>query len=63
MHQKKSHFQSIVNIVVFVTKAVWILVCLAGTQEATKGGFEVSIKIVVAWPISEKKEANVLLEQ
>jgi len=52
-----------VNIVVFVTKAVWILVCLAGTQEATKGGFEVSIKIVVAWPISEKKEANVLLEQ
>ena len=44
------------NIVVFVTKAVWILVCLAGTQEATKGGFEVSIKIVVAWPISKKKK-------
>ena len=42
---------------------IYRLVCLVGTQEVTKGGFEVSIKIVVAWPISEKKEANVLLEQ
>jgi len=50
-----------VNIVVFVTKAVWILVCLAGTQEATKGGFEVSIKIVVAWPISGKKRSKCIV--
>ena len=48
---------------VFVTKTVWILVCLVVTQVASKGSSEVSTKVVVAWPISGKKETNVVLEQ
>ena len=30
---------------------------------ASKGSSEVSTKVVVAWPISGKKETNVVLEQ
>ena len=39
-------------------KVLWVQVCLAVTQEATKGSSEESTKIVVTWPKALLKQVT-----